>query len=294
MVKFRRLIWLAVLVVGLSIVSGAAAREPHQPFHRTLGVHLAGSVAGVCAVKAPATTRRCTVQGERKIERVYGFGVYPHIPGHIVRFRLTSGRLSRHTESVKVRFRATGGGGGGASGQVSRWFDLPRGGRQLREFPVHVPFPPGSRIGLDVLVTGDGSGEASAPLAGAEGVLNLNAVFEQDDQAPPVLHFTYSKRQDFLRTRRVFVHVRSNEAGLLNPECSMVTHRVDWGLLFNQPHLKPNRPALFVCELEGRVVRAGRAALRAGRHPQVAIRLVAYDRAQNVTRTKTFYVLSTG
>jgi hypothetical protein len=293
MAKGRSLIVLAVLVGGLTVVGGAAARKPHQPFHRALGVRLSRSVEGVCAVRAPATTRHCTVQGDAKIERVYGFGRYPHVPGHIVRFRLTSGRLSAHTTAVKVRFRAIGASGGGAGGQVSRWFDLPRGGRQLREFPVNVPFPPGSRVGLDVVVTGDGSGEATAPLAGAEGVLNLNAVFEQDDQTPPVLHFTYSKRQDFLHTRRVFIHVRSDEFVLFNPECGLLAGNTEWALLGAIPHLRAGRWTTYFCELEPPAVNSGRRSLLAGHDPRVLFRLVAWDRARNVARTKAFYVRPT-
>jgi hypothetical protein len=293
MSRLRRLIGFVALCLALSVAAGTAAAKPHQPFQRALGVRLGHSVIGVCPVRAPATTRRCTVtQTDRKLEYELGYGRYPHVPGHIVRFRLTSGPLSQHTTSVMVRFRALGARHGDGPA-VSKWFELPDGGRELREFPVHVAFPPGSRIALDLLVRGDGEGEAAAPIADAEGNLNLNAVFEKDDQTPPVLHYSYAERQDFLHTRRIYVRVRGNERALLNPECVMTTHRVAWGLLFTQPHLRPGRPVVWVCELEGRVVRAGRKALRAGHHPRVAIRLVAYDRANNVTRTKTFYVLPT-
>lgn len=288
--RFRSLIGFAALCLALMVATGTAAAKPHHPFQRTLGVRFGHSVLGVCAVRAPATTRHCTVHGNRRIE-LENYGKYPHIPGHIVRFRLNSARLSSHTTGVKVRFHALGGRGGGAL--VSRWFDLRRGGPQLREFPVHVPFPPGSRIGLDLVVSGDGKGEASAPLKEAEGFLNLNAVFEQDDQTPPVLHFTYAKRQDFLHTRRVYVHVRSNEFVLFNPECVLETGETAWGLVGAIPHLRPGRWNTYFCWLETPPVRSGSAALRRGGHPAVRFRLVAYDRAQNVTRTKSFYVLPT-
>jgi hypothetical protein len=289
--RFSRLIGFAVLVVGLSVAGGAAARKPHQPFHRTIGVRFDRSVIGVCVVRAPATTHHCTVHGDRTSELENGYGKYPHVPGHIVRFRLNSGRLSSHTTGVKVRFRALGGRGGGA--RVSRWFDLPRGGPQLREFPVHVPFRPGSRIGLDLVVSGDGRGEASAPLRDAEGFLNLNAVFEQDDQTPPVLRFTYSKHQDFLHTRRVYIHVRSNEFVLFNPECGLLAGHTEWGLLGAIPHLRAGRWSAYFCELEPPAVRSGSRALLAGGDPRVLFRLVAWDRAQNVARTKAFYVRPT-
>src|ERR1700754_86364 len=196
--RFRRLIWFAALCLALSVAPGSALAKPHHQGRRTLGVLLGHSTIGVCAVQAPATTRRCTVtQTDRKLEYEFGYGRYPHVPGHIVRFRLTSGPLTAHTTSVKVRFRALGGGRGDGPA-VSRWFQLPRDGRELHEFPVQVAFPPGSRIALDLLVRGDGEGEAAAPIADAEGNLNLNAAFEKDDQTPPVLHYSYAKRQDFL------------------------------------------------------------------------------------------------
>ncbi len=165
--KVRHLVGIAGLVAALVLVAGAAARKPHVPFRRTLGLHIGKSTVGVCVVRPPATSRLCTA------------GL-------------------RSPRQPLVRPAA--------------------GGRQLHEFPVHVPFAPGSRIGLDMDVTGDGKGEASVPIADAEGELNLNAIFEQGDQTPPVLRYTYAHHQDFLHTRRAYVRVRSNERVLFNPD----------------------------------------------------------------------------
>jgi hypothetical protein len=291
--KVRHLVGIAGLIVALVLVAGAAARKPHVPFQRTLGLHIGKSTIGVCVVRPPATSRLCTAEhASRKTEGFYGYGKYPHVRGHIVRFRVAGGALGPHTVSARVRFRAIGAPPGSGP-RVSRWFDLPRGGRQLHEYPVHVPFPPGSRIGLDLEVTGDGRGEASAPIADAEGELNLNAVFEQGDQTPPVLKYTYAHHQDFLHTRRAYVRVRSNERVLFNPECVLLTEHVEWGLLGSIEHLRPGRWTTYYCELEPPAVRSARKAIRQGRRPRVAFDLVAYDRARNVGRTGNFYVFPT-
>lgn len=182
-----------------------------------------------------------------------------------------------------------------------------------------MPFAPGDRIALDVSVRGDGLTEAAAPLAdlaaprwgiaewtppvGAKRsptevrsgrMLSFNAVFERDDQAPPVLRYAYAPRQDFLRTRRVYVHVHANERGVLNPESTLVTGPVEWGLVSNRPHLHPGGWVWYVCELEPPALRAARRNLRAGGHPRVKIRLIAWDRANNRTATRRFYVVPFG
>ncbi|HTR74355.1 MAG TPA: hypothetical protein VMH33_03735 [Solirubrobacterales bacterium] len=309
---------LVVSATAALALPAAATARAHDPFRRTIGSYLGGSNTGVCAVQAPATVRRCTLaQSNPKVERYAGYGRYPHVRGHIVRFRLTTGRPTPDTTSVRVRFHALAGPRG-PGGPVSRWFALSLEGRRRHEFAVRVPFAPGSRIAVDVEVHGDGRGEAAAPIAAAgkpvdgtyewspplgpgakpplviEGrSINLNAVFERDDQTPPILHYSYAKYQDFLRTRRVYVDVRSNEFVLFNPECSLLTREAQWGLVGAIPHLRPRRTHSYFCELEPPALRAGLKAARRGGNPRVFFRLVAYDRAGNVARTKAFYVYPT-
>ncbi len=308
----------ALSLSALILVAGAGA-ERHNPFRRQIGSYLGGENTGVCPVVPPARKRICTVsEAEAHSEITFGHGRYPRIPGHIVGFRLHPGLATADTRSIRVRFRVLRGLLG-AGGPASSWFELPlhaRGSARLQEFPANVPFVPGDRIGLDVEVRGDGHGEAAAPLAGtteqpfgiaewspplgsakrrarirSNASLSLSAVFERDDRYPPVLQSRFAHHQDFLRTGRVYMQVRSNERALLNPEAGLQVPGETWGIVHNQPHLRPHRWAWFVCELEPSALHAARTAVRRGGKTYVSIRLVAFDRAGNVARPPQLNVL---
>jgi hypothetical protein len=112
-------------------------------------------------------------------------------------------------------------------------------------------------------------------------ILSLNAVYERGDKTPPVLRYSYAHYQDFFRTGLVTVRVRSNEAALLNPECTLHTREAVWGLEYANRHLHPGKWVNFTCEIRGAAMQAARTALVRGGHPRIGIRLIAYDRAGN-------------
>lgn len=309
---------------ALLALPGTAAAKQHDPFDRTIGSLFGGGpTLGLCPVLPPATVRRCTLSFTDRASEEDIFGKFPHVPGHVVRFRLEDGTPTADTTAVSVRFRALGGPLG-PGGPASRWFALPlvnphpKFGK-LRGFPALVPFLPGDRLALDVVVHGNGRGEAAAPLAEASSppentaewspplgtakgrplirtdrALQLNAVFERDDQVAPVLRWTYAPRQNFLRTRRVYVRVHGSERGQLNPEAVLVTGDTGWGLLANAPHFRPGGGwATYFCELGGPALPAARRAFRAGKDVHVRIRLRAWDPANNGVSAKTFFVRPT-
>jgi hypothetical protein len=295
------------LATVLACAGTGAQAAPRNPFAVDLGVYLGSSDTGVCAVQAPAKTRRCTLaQSTPRTERDFGFDSRPHVPGHVVLYRLRGGPATPDTTAVEVRFRALHGPLG-PEGPVGPWQSFDLDGPRLQEFPVSVPFFPGDQIGVDVVVHGDGRGEAAAPLGESAGetssgiaewilplrgaqhpprvqhgtILSLNAVYERDDRTPPRLHWSYARHQDFIRTGLVSVRVRSDEAALLNPECTLHTREAVWGLEYVNRRLHPGVWTRFVCELRGGAARAAHTALVRGGHPRVGIRLVAYDRAGN-------------
>jgi hypothetical protein len=302
--------------VVLGVVCAVALAQPQNKFQMNLGVYLSASNDGVCAVIPPATVRQCTlVQADRRAEHLYGSGERPTVPGHIVLYRLRRGRPNSHTTAIEARFHVIAGplGPGGA---VGPWEELPLEGPRTQEFPVAVPFLPSQRIGLDVVVHGDGLGEAAAPLAAVEeegnstiaewtpllsgaqrppevhrdSILSLNAVFERDDRVGPRLRVSYSPRQDFLRTGRVTVEVHSDSAGILNPECSLLSGEAQWGLLFNNRHLRPGGWVRFTCHFYGAPLRAALKKIRRGGHPLVMVHPIAYDRAGNRGAEPKIYI----
>lgn len=301
-------IWAVLATSALAALpcAGAQATE-RNPFAVNLGVYLSNSDTGVCAVRPPLKTRHCILtQSTPRTERAFGFGGSPAVPGHVVLYRLRGGPATPHTTAVEVRFRALRGPLE-PEGPTGPWQSFDLDGPRLQEFPVSVPFLPGDQIGVDVFVHGDGLGEAAAPLgqsaseagagiaewnlpiAGARhlrllhrgAILSLNAVYERDDKTPPRLRWSYSRHQDFFRTGLVSVRVRSNEAALLTPECTLHTREAVWGLEYANRHLHPGVWTNFTCEIRGAAMRAARTALVRGGHPRIGIRLVAYDRAGN-------------
>jgi hypothetical protein len=307
----------AAAVIALAC-AGAAGR-PANPFEVKLGVYLSRADTGVCVVRPPATVRRCTVaQADPRVERAFGPGGRPKVPGHVVLFRLTPGPPTPDTTAVEMRFRVLHGPLG-PPGPTGPWQKLGLDGPRLQEFPVSVPFLPGDQIALDLVVHGDGRGEAAAPLAGgSEGsrsfgvsewsplpatgstgrpphvqegaVLEMNAVFERDDRTPPHLRYSYDSHQDFLHTGRVRIEVRSDSDALLQPECGLLTREAEWALDYNFRHLKAGRWTGFICELESGALRAARIAERRGGHPRVMVHLIAYDKADNRGARPKIYV----
>lgn len=275
-----RLTRATVLAVAVfAVLCAAASASPRDPFQVNLGVHLSGSPGRICAMQAPTTARRCTlVESERSGS--------PAVPGHIVRYRLHLRRnaVTEHTTAVEVRLRVLSGplGGGGA---VGPWQSFELDGPRRQEFPVAVAFLPGDRIAVDVIVDGDGRGEAAAPIA-----LSMGAVFERDDRVGPRLRASYSSYQDFLRTGRVEVEVHSDSKGILNPECSLLSGEAQWGLLFNRRHLNPGGWIRFSCRFYGAPLRVARKKARRGGHPLVMVHLIAYDRAGNRGALPKIYV----
>lgn len=307
---------IAATVLAVAIACALASAHPRNPFEVRLGVYLSPADSGVCAVHPPATIRRCTLaQADPRIEHLDGPGGRPKVPGHVVLYRLAPGKAGPHTTAVAVRFRALPGPRG-PGGPVGPWQSLGLDGPKLQEFPVSVPFLPTDQIALDVVVRGDGQGEAAAPLADGGGdssegisewtpplagsrraphfhsgaILAMNAVFERDDQTPPHLRYAYSRHQDFLRTGLVRVNFRSDTDARLQPECALLTHRVEWGLLYRYRHLRAGHWTPFVCEFDSSALRGARRAARLGGHPRVMIHPIAYDEAGNRGATPRIYV----
>jgi hypothetical protein len=264
---------VAVLAL-LAIVAGSAAAQALDRFQQNLGVGFY-SQEDSCEVPAPRTLKRCTLPSSAR--PVEGDGKYPKVPGHIVSLRLRLARATEGTTAVEVRFHARGGAHG-------PWESLELEDPRLQEFPLSVPFEPGQRIALDVIVHGDGEGEAASP------IVSMNAVFERDDQTPPHLHYTYAPYQDFLRTGRVHVRVRSDSEAKLFPECSLLSGPAQWGLLFNDRILLPGRWITFTCKVYSRPLEVARKKVSRGGHPIVMVHLIAYDRAGNKAAEPKLYV----
>lgn len=279
--RFTRVAVFAMVVFAVACASATA--RPRSPFQVNLGVSLSGSGPGVCAVQAPDTARRCTLA---EVERFADPEEGPKVPGHIVLYRLylRSDAAMAHATAVQVRFRVLSGPHG-RGGAVGPWESLDLEGPRRQEFPASVPFLPGDRIALDLIVDGDGTGEAAAPIARA-----VSAVFERDDRVGPRLRVRYARRQDFLNTGRVEVEVHSDSAGTLNPECSLLSGEAQWGLLFDSRRLRPGGWVRFSCHFYGAPLRVARKKVRRGGHPLVMVHPVAYDRAGNRGATPKVYI----
>jgi hypothetical protein len=311
-----------VVALALAICPAAASAGPHVPIRLRLGVYPLEGEAGVCVVRAPARVRRCTLtQADPRVEHYAGFRQFPQVPGHIVHFRVNPGTPSPDTTSVEVRLRLLGGplGPGGPLGAWHK-LDLHRRGAQV--FAADLPFEPGDQVALDVLVHGDGLGEAAAPLGVLEeaprwGVaewspflaavgrdphvhagayLSLEAVDERDDQEAPHLHVTYARHQDFLRTRRVYVDVSSDEAATLETKGLVLLPAGGpydlWGYVYGpRPRLRPGIVRRISFEVSPDAVHAANLELRRGKSAYFVFRLRAFDRAGNERKTRRKRVL---
>jgi hypothetical protein len=274
---------LVAIAAVLAVAAGSAGAQSLTHFQTFIGARLAGAGEPVCALQASRTERRCTLAEE---ERGHRAEETPTVPGRIVSFRLhlRRGPVAEGTTSVEVRLRVVPGPLGGA-GAVGPWESLELEGTQQQEFPVSVPFDPGDRFALDLLVDGDGTSEAAAPIA-----LGMSAVFERDDKTGPRLRYTYAPDQNFLRTARVYVRVRSDTEAKLFPECSLLSGPAQWGLLFNDRLLHPGRWITFACKVYSRPLEVARKKVSRGGHPIVMVHLIAYDVAGNRTAEPKIYV----
>jgi hypothetical protein len=277
--RFVRGVALGMAVFALACASAAAS--PLNRFQVNLGVGFYGPAAGSCAVQAPAVLKRCTLPSPDR--RVEDADEYPTVPGHIVSFRLRLGKPTENTTAVEVRLRVRPGPGGGG-GRVGPWESLELEGPRLQEFPLAVPFGAGDRLAIDILVHGDGLGEAASPIA------SMKAVYERDDKVAPRLRVRYSPYQDFLRSGRVTVEVHSDSPGVLNPECSLLSGEAQWGLLFNDRRLNPGGWVRFTCRFYGAPLRVARKKVRRGGHPLVMVHPIAYDAAGNRGALPKLYV----
>jgi hypothetical protein len=280
--RMRRVAAVLVAVVTVLAVGGASASAAgRNPFQVNLGVGFYGSGAGTCTVQAPATLKRCTLPSpDRRAERA---DEYPATTGHIVSLSLRLAKPTEGTTAVEVRFRARPGPLGGGS-HVGPWESLDLEGPRLQEFPLSVRFDPGDQLAIDLIVHGDGSGEATSPIE------SMSATFEREDQVAPRLHYSYAPYQDFLRTGRVHVKVRSDSEAKLFPECSLLSGPAQWGLLFNDRILSPGRWINFACKVYSRPLAVARKKVRRGGHPLVMVHLIAYDVAGNKTAEPKIYI----
>jgi hypothetical protein len=275
--------FVRVMVLGLAafaLACGSASAQRLNRFQVNLGVGFYGP-AGDCVVQAPRVLKRCTLPPPER--RVQNADEYPTVPGHLVSFRLRLGKPTEGTTAVEVRFRVRPGPLGGA-GRVGSWESLELEGPGLQEFPLALPFAPGNQLAIDVIVHGDGLGEAASPIQ------SMKAVFERDDKIAPRLHYTYAPYQDFLRTGRVHVRVRSDTEAKLFPECSLLSGPAQWGLLFNDRLLSPGRWITFTCKVYSRPLQVARKKVRRGGHPLVMVHLIAYDRAGNRAAEPKLYI----
>jgi hypothetical protein len=276
--------FVRVMVLGVAVFAVACASASANPLNRfqvNLGVGLYGPASGSCAVQAPQVLKRCTLPDPERPVRYADD--YPTVPGHIVSFRLRLAKPTEHTTAVEVRFRVRPGPLG-TGGRVGPWEELELEGPRLQEFLLAVPFGEGDRLAIDVVVHGDGVGEAASPIE------SMKAVFERDDKVGPHLRYSYAPYQDFLRTARVYVRVRSDSEAKLFPECSLLSGPAQWGLLFNDRILTPGRWITFACKVYSRPLAVARKKVRRGGHPLVMVHLIAYDRAGNRTAEPKIYV----
>jgi hypothetical protein len=277
--RVTRAMVLGVAVFALACASAAAS--PLNRFQVNLGVGFYGSAAGGCTVQAPAVLKRCTLPPPDR--RVQDADEYPTVPGHLVSFRVRLEKPTEATTAVEVRLRVRPGPLG-AGGRFGPWESLDLEGPRLQEFPLAVPFGQGDRLAIDVIVHGDGVGEAASP------IVSMKAVYERDDQVAPRLRYSYDPYQDFLRTGRVHVRVRSDSEAELFPECSLLSGPAQWGLLFEDRLLRPGRWVDFACKVYSRPLEVARKKVRRGGHPLVMVHLIAYDRAGNRGAVPKIYI----
>jgi hypothetical protein len=267
--------------VVLALACGSAEAQPLNQFQVNLGVGFYGSAAGGCTVQAPGVLKRCTLPPPER--RVAGADEYPMVPGRIVSFRLRLRKPTEATTAVEVRLRVRPGRGG-IGGRVGPWESLDLEGPGLQEFPLAVPFGAGDRLAIDVIVHGDGLGEAASP------IVSMKAVYERDDKVGPHLRYSYDPHQDFLRTGRVHVRVRSDSEAKLFPECALLSGPAEWGLLYDDRLLPPGRWITFTCKVYAQPLAVAQKKVRRGGHPLVMVHLIAYDRAGNRTAEPKLYV----
>ena len=234
----------AVLTIGSTAAAAALFAAPApaaNQYTTTIGARLEAPDSGACAFTAPLLERTCTV-GQEVVDPAEDArdGYYATLPGRVRSFSVRSGPATPGTASVQLRLRVlpTPLGVGGPA-PASAFLEMPlRHG--LHTFPANLPIGPYDGIGLDVRVTGNGLGEASAPIVRAglrrsvldewesllapgeerlaerilgEHTLEVSAEVERDDRRAPRTKLTYAPRQRFAARRVVDVYVRADEKG---------------------------------------------------------------------------------
>lgn len=205
----------------------------------TIGSNLGGlpsSSAGICALSAPTQLSRSCTDSQTALlpAHLAKSGLVAPATGTIVRWRVRSAALSPSTTSIKLRLRALRGDD--PAGDSSKFVELPPEAG-IHSFSTLLPIDRGDGLAVESAIGSTGTGPAYVPIAHfepgvgtlaewtsplyrglslapdttSEGIeLLLNADLDLD-RTPPRTKLTYPPRQDFLATKAVLVHFRSNE-----------------------------------------------------------------------------------
>jgi hypothetical protein len=286
----------ATLLLGASPVSAA-----------TIGSDLFGTADfGVCAL-ATFGERTCTVaQRDLAPKDTASGGLVSRTAGTVTRWRVRTDGGTPATTGVALRLRILDGSQGGAR---TAFFELPLGQPGVYAFPADLPIEPEQRVGLDVRVTGNGLGEASAPLVDAGGggvsaewdpplapgssrapefldpyrqlLLNADVV---GDTRPPRTHLTYRIRQDFLDSGRVAVRLRSSEDALAfaSGQIDIAGDRnIVWGIYSARRRVAKGGKVTLVLRVPPQAREAASRSYAHGRHVVAKITVSATDDAGN-------------
>jgi hypothetical protein len=300
-VKMRRsrLRFLGPVALAATLLLGASPAPA-----ATIGSDLFGTADfGVCAL-ATFGERTCTVaQRDLAPKDTASGGLVSRTAGTVTRWRVRTDGGTPATTGVALRLRILDGSQGGAR---TAFFELPLGQPGVYAFPADLPIESEQQIGLDVRVTGNGLGEASAPLVDAGGggvtsewdpplapgssrepefldpyrqlLLNADVV---GDTRPPRTKLTYRSRQDFLGGAGIVVRVRSNESARVYASGQLELPNSTWGIYSARRQVKRGQKAQLRLRVPLKAREAAAAAAAKGGKVFAKVIVSATDDAGN-------------
>jgi len=267
--------------------------------------------SGLCAF-AGSGQRTCTVvQGALVPSLTARGGLLAGAEGRVTRWRVRVGAPTPGTEATQVRLRILDGT---EAGDSTRFYDLPFGAATSYAFPADLPILRGQSIGLDVRVSGNGLGQAEAPIAHsgigigtvsewqpalnppglsllpdrqiADRELLLGAEVDTD-RRPPRTKLTYPPRQDFLTSKKVVVYIRTNETAkvIASGQIEIPGPGVIWGIYSARKQVAKGQKAKLTLRIPPQAREHAARSFAHGRPVVAKVTVSATDGAGNESGT---------
>jgi len=278
----------------------------------TIGSRLASPAdSGLCAF-AGSGQRTCTfVQDTLAPAQTAPGGLPAREEGRVTRWRVRVGAPTPGTEATQVRLRILDDT---EALDSTRFYDLPLGAATSYAFPAELPILPGQSIGLDVRVSGNGLGQAEAPIAHSETGIGTVSEWEpalsppglslppdrqiadrelllsaevDTDRQPPRTKLTYPPRQDFLSSKKVVVYIRTNEPAkvVASGQIEIPGPGVIWGIYSARKQVAKGRKAKLTLRIPPQAREHAARSFAHGRPVVAKVTVFATDAAGNESGT---------